>query len=137
MALIGFNFTKINVEKKKPATGKINISTGISFTKLKEAKINFLNKKSALDIEFKFTCKYDPEIGIIELKGTAIEFFEEELIKKSIEEWKKNKKLLPKIAQVVMNDIMNKCYVEALLLSNSLSMPAPIPLPKIKVQTKQ
>ncbi len=136
MALIGFNFTKVNVEKKKAATGKVNIANNLQFTDIKEAKVNFVDKKSAVNLEFVFTCKYEPDIGSIELKGNAIELLEPDKAKETLDMWKKSKKLPPVIAQKVLNSLLNKCYVESLILSNSMNLPSPVPLPRVKIGTK-
>jgi hypothetical protein len=136
MALIGFNFTKINVEKKKAANGKVNITNNLSFTKIKEAKVNFVDKKSAINLEFEFKCKYEPDLGSIELKGSAIELLEPDKAKEALDLWKKEKKLPPVIAQKVLNSLLSKCYIESLILSNSMNLPPPVPLPKVKVNEK-
>lgn len=136
MALIGFNFTKINVEKNKSANGKISITNNLSFTNISEAKVNFVDKKTALNLEFDFICKYEPGIGSINLKGNAIELLEPDKVKESLDKWKKDKKLPATIAQKVLNTLLNKCYIESLILSNSMNLPSPVPLPKVRVVEK-
>ena len=37
MAMIGFNFTKISVEKEKQITGKVSIANNLQFSNIKEA----------------------------------------------------------------------------------------------------
>ena len=135
MALIGFNFTKILVEKKKSVNGQIKISNNLHFKNIEEAKINFVEKKSALNLEFLFKCDFDPEVGIIELHGNAIELLEPDKNKEVLEYWKKEKKLPDELAQSIINTILNKCYIEALILSNSMNLPSPVPLPKLKVNS--
>ncbi len=137
MALIGFNFTKINVEKKKPIKGGIKIINNINFTDIKEAKVNFIDKKTALNVEFVFTCKFEPGFGLIELKGNAIELLEDAATKEALAKWKKDKKLPSAIAQKILNSLLNKCYVESLILSNSMNLPSPVPLPKIKTAVRK
>ena len=39
MAVIGFHFKKMSVEKKKAATGKINVNNNITMLEVKEAKV--------------------------------------------------------------------------------------------------
>ncbi len=136
MALIGFNFTKINVEKKKATKGGIKITNNIHFTDIKEAKVNFMDKKTALNVEFVFTCKFEPGVGLIELKGNAIELLEDDKTKEALDKWKKDKKLPTDVAQKILNSLLNKCYVESLILSNSMNLPSPVPLPKIKTGVK-
>jgi hypothetical protein len=136
MALIGFNFTKINVEKNKNNTGKVNISNNLQFTNINKAKINFVDKKTALAFEFLFTCKYEPKIGKIELAGTAIELLEPKLAEETLKKWKDKKQLPQKLMQKLLNSILNKCYVESIVLSNSINLPSPVPLPKVKTSVK-
>ena len=137
MVLIGFNFTKINVEKNKGSNGKVSISNNLQFTNIEEAKINFVDKKSALAFEFLFTCKYEPGVGLIELTGTAIELLDPKVAKETLGVWKDKKQLPPALMQRVLNSVLNKCYIEALVLSNSLNLPSPVPLPKVKASTKK
>ena len=96
--------------------------------------INFVDKKSAINLEFIFNCKYEPNIGYIELKGNAIELLDPDKTKDALDSWKKDKKLPQGTAEKILNTILSKCYVEALILSNSMNLPSPVPLPKIKVE---
>jgi len=135
MALIGFNFTKISVEKKKQVKGKINITNNIEFKNITEAKINFMDK-DALNIEFEFTCKFEPDLGIIELKGNSIELLSPEATKEVLDTWKKDKVLAKSVASKILNTILHKCNIESVVLSNSMNLPSPIPLPKINMDNK-
>ena len=56
MAVIGFHFKKMSVEKKKAATGKINVNNNITMLEVKEAKVNMGNAKQK-GVEFSFHFK--------------------------------------------------------------------------------
>ena len=55
-----------------------------------------------------------------------------EMIDEILEKWKKDKKIDQEIMTPVLNTALTKCNIEALMLSQSMNMPPPIPLPKIQ-----
>ncbi|MBN1502737.1 hypothetical protein JW930_04275 [Candidatus Woesearchaeota archaeon] len=132
MSIVGFNFTKIVVEKKKQAIGKINIANNFSIKEVREAKLN-LGKSSqrGLEFNFEFSSKYQDDIGSIELFGFLIFMDKEEKVKEALSSWKKDKKIPKEIIDQVYNHIISRSYVEALLLSREVQLPPPIPLPRI------
>ncbi|MBD3203559.1 hypothetical protein GF327_04645 [Candidatus Woesearchaeota archaeon] len=133
MTIVGFNFTKMLIEKKKTATGKIDIANNVSIKEVKEAKLNLGNsKKPGLEFQFLFTSNYKEDIGKIELYGKVIYMDKEDNIKKILETWKKEKKVQKELLGSLYNSILSKCNVQAIILSRDIQLPPPIPLPKIK-----
>ena len=56
MPIVGFNFTKINVERKNTIKGKINISNDISLKDVKERDLSLGGaKQKGLSFVFNFT----------------------------------------------------------------------------------
>ena len=51
-----------------------------------------------------------------------------------IDSWKKDKKLPKEVMSSVLNTILSRCNVEAMLLSREVNLPPPIPLPKVTVK---
>lgn len=138
MTIIGFNFTKISVEKKpKSALGKINISNNISITNVEEKELALGKaKQKAILFTFKFNSKYEPAIGEIELIGNITFVADPAKVAEISDSWKKDKKIPKEVMTAVINTALNKCNIQALILSRDINLPPPIPLPKIKTKTK-
>ncbi|MCF7861053.1 hypothetical protein K9M79_02320 [Candidatus Woesearchaeota archaeon] len=132
MTIVGFNFTKINVEKDPNAKGKIKINNNVSVKNVEKADL-FLGdqKQSGMKFLFLFTSKYDPGFGKIELEGEVLYLEEDEKIKEVLAEWKKNKKIGKEIMTNIFNSILTRCNIQALILSQTVNLPPPIPMPKV------
>jgi hypothetical protein len=135
MTTVGFNFTKILVEKKNVSEQNIKIENNVGITNVQEVNV-FENKKSLIRFQFGFTCRYEPGLGSIELQGELIEFYDKEVAAKLVEGWKANKKITPEIMPVVLNNILNRSNIEAILLSREVGLPSPIALPKVELKMK-
>ena len=138
MAVIGFGFTKLLIEKKGNAVGKISINNNISLKDVKDVELNLgKQKQKAVNFNFEFTSKYEPNIGDIAIEGELICVFDEKKTKEIKDEWKKSKSVPKDIMISVLTNVLNKCNIEALLLSKELSLPAPIPLPKVELSPEK
>ena len=131
MAILGFNFTKISVEKKNVPRGKINISNNIAIQTVDKGDFVIgATKHPIVKVGVEFTAKFDPNIGQIVLNGDVIYSDKQETIEEIEKDWKKDKKFKKEIMAAVLNSALNKCYIESLMLSRELNLPSPIPLPK-------
>jgi hypothetical protein len=131
MTVIGFSFTKMLVEKTSPVKGKISINNNVGITNLEETQLDINTDKKALKLEFEFTSSYDPSIGKIILNGEVIYLADKTKAEEAIKNWKKNKKLEKEIMTQVLNNVLAKCNVKALMLSDYMNLPPPMPLPKV------
>jgi hypothetical protein len=133
MTVVGFNFNKINVERLGPRKGKINIATKSSTTGITEAKVPFNNEKTkCLKISFTFESTYEPSVASIKFEGELLFLFPIEKADEVLAKWDESKGLLKDVTPAVMNPILDKCSIQALILSKELNLPSPIQLPKIK-----
>jgi hypothetical protein len=133
MAIIGFNFTKILMERKAVPSGKININNNVSISNLEEASLPITNdNQTSLRFSFKFTTEFQPSIGNIEILGELFWMTGKEKAVEIMKAWKKDKTVSRDIMTVVLNAILNKCNVEALFLCRDMNLPSPIPLPKFR-----
>ena len=55
-------------------------------------------------------------------------------VKEILDGWEKDKKLPKEIMPGILNTALNKCNIQALILSERISLPSPIELPKIQQQ---
>lgn len=131
MTVIGFNFNKMLIEKKNPVKGKVSINNNVGITDLEETKLNINTNKKALKLNFEFTSSYDPNVGKISLKGEVIYLIDKDKAEEVLKNWKKNNKIEKDVMTDVLNNVLTKCNVQALILSKDMNLPPPIPLPKV------
>ena len=133
MTIVGFDFTKIDAEKKAPVKGKISINNNVTIKNVEEHDLNLgKEKRNALKFVFEFTAKYDPGIGDIKLGGNVIYMADSKKITEILDGWKKDKKLPKDISTGVLNNVLTRCNIQALILSRDINLPPPIPLPKVQ-----
>ena len=132
--IAGFGFTKLSAEKHEPAKGKIDINNNVSVKEARED--NFFigkDKQGIIKFIFEFTSKYEPAIGTILFEGEILYLDEPKKIKEILNSWKKDKKISPEIMANLLNTILTKCNVQALILSQEINLPPPIPMPKVQM----
>ncbi len=132
MTIVGFGFTRMEVERKGNAVGKVSIRNNVSITKVTKTDLAFgKSKQNALKFEFAFEAAYEPKLGAIKLNGEVIWMDKKENVDNIEKAWKKNKKIDREVMTPILNHVLNKCNIEALLLSREVNFPPPIPLPKV------
>jgi len=138
MTVISFNFTKIRAEKKEAAKGKVSIDNNVSIINVEEKDLSIgANKQKALSFTFEFSCKYTPGLGSINLTGNVIYLEESKKSKEIMADWEKNKKLPKDMMAKILTVVLNKSNVQALILSNEVNLPSPVPLPKVQVENNK
>jgi len=133
MALVGFHFKKMTVEKKKSASGKINVNNNIVISEVKEARLNMGSaKQKGVEFSFSFKSRYVPDYAAIDLEGAVVYIGTETKVKEILEKWNNEKKLSKDVLEEVYNHVLSRCNVEALVLGKDMGLPPHIPLPKVK-----
>lgn len=143
MPIIGVNLREIHLEREEsdvPVNIK-RIKNDVSIKGIKERDIGLGQGKKALIFDFQFTSDYllekDNRFGQIKLSGEVISAEENSVIKKTLDEWKKKKKIDEKVFLPVIQAAFDLCEVEAICLSRKITLPSPIELPKIKPTSSQ
>jgi len=135
MAIIGFNFTQVIAEREKPATGKIEINTNITILDLAEQDLNLKEgKQKAIKFVFQFSTNYSPDIGRIVIKGEVVNLFDAKTADEVLKEFKKDKKVKKEILPGLYSFVLGKCHVEAIAISRDVSLPPPLPMPRVKAK---
>ena len=112
--IVGFNLTKIVVDRNKPVRGKIKVNHDLRIVKVSKSQLPLKDKKEALVFDFEFEIKYDPGIGNILIGGNVLYFGSDaKKMNEICDNWEKKKKL-PADVQQVMKDVSelmpNKAY---------------------------
>tara|TARA_Y100000310_G_scaffold95150_1_gene92996 strand:+ start:2814 stop:3236 length:423 start_codon:yes stop_codon:yes gene_type:complete len=133
MTIVGFNFTRLEAEKKDMAKGKISVGNNVSIKNVEEKNLSLANdKQKVLAFTFEFTSKYDPNIGHIKFTGDVLFMEDAKKVKELLDGWKKDKKLPKEIMTGILNTVLSKCNIQALIMSEQINLPPPIPLPKVQ-----
>ena len=132
MTIIGFNFIKISGERINAPTGKIEINNNATIKSVEKADFTMgKTKQAGIRFLFEFTSKYVPNIAEILMAGEVLYLSDPKQSAELVKRWAAEKKLEGDIMTEVLNTIMNKCNIEALILSRDLNLPPPVHLPRI------
>ena len=129
MQIIGFNLTKISIERKEQLTGNLKINQSIDIKDVVKEKVP-ISQDEALKMKFNFTIDYQEDLAKAEFEGNLILLPEKDELKNFLKEWK-DKRVPAEVRIPLFNFIMNKCNIKALALEDELNLPFHIPLPKV------
>ena len=135
MRIIGFNLTKILVEKQEKFGEKLQVNQNINIKNISEEKITITENK-ALKIAFNLSITYSENFAKMEFEGTILVLPEKEEFKKILESWK-NKNIPETVRVPLFNFIMDKCNVKALHFEDELGLPFHMPMPKLTLEPKK
>ena len=136
--IVGFGFTKLSAEKKEAAKGKIDINNNVSIKDVVEDDLTLgKDKQNVIKFIFEFTSNYEPSIGKILFEGELLYLEEPKKVKELLSGWKKDKKIPKEIMAGLLNSILTKCNIQALILSQEINLPAPIPMPKVQINQQE
>jgi hypothetical protein len=132
MGIVGFNFTKVSVEKMSTPQGGINIRNNVKMNDIGKADLNLGKaKQSGLRFTFNYTSDYEPSFGKLSIDGEVLVLEEEKKANEVLKAWKAKEEVDTEIMNNVMNGILEKCTVLALIVTREVGLPPSIPLPKV------
>lgn len=136
MKLVGFNFSKISIEKIAEVRPKdLKMGTKINVSEIKSLKSEFFKtKEDILASKFTYIINYDPSYAKVEFEGTIILAVDPKLAKVVLKQWKE-KKMPQEFNLVLFNLIMMKSNIKALQLEEELNIPYHVPLPTLKPES--
>ncbi len=135
MQIIGFNLTKISIERKEKQQGKLEIKQNINIDEISKDEIN-ISDKEIIKINFTFSVNYSPDFAKVELTGQTVLLPEKEELKDIIKDWKK-KQISDKFRVPLFNFIMGKCNIKALELEDELNLPLHVPMPRLSPKKEE
>ncbi len=125
MIRVNVSISNISAERfwdiRKPAPN-IQISTNINIVNIdKKADVS-------LEVPFVLTINYNPAIAQMSLKGSAYVQGDKAEIDKILKDYEQKKPPTP----IILQSISNVVFIESVLISRTLNIPPPIPLPMIQ-----
>ena len=59
---------------------------------------------------------------------------ETDKVKEIIDAWKNKKKIEADVMTPILNNILSKCNIQAILISKEIGLPPPVQLPKVQIK---
>ena len=134
---MGFNFTKISVEKLSEDFKDLKISTNVDIAEIDKVNAEFFKGKEELvGVKFSYKVEYDPLIANIEIKGAVLLALEPKQAKEVLKRWK-DKQIPEDFKMFLFNFILRKSNIKAIQLEDEMNLPLHIPLPRVSKQQEQ
>lgn len=132
MPIVGFNFDKIMVDKLGPIKGRVQVKNNMAIKNVEQQELMLGKKKEeVLKFSFEFSSKYEPNIGLISIKGHILFMDEANEVKKIMDGWKKKKFIPQDLMTYLLNTVLVRCNIKTLVLANDVNLPPHIKLPTI------
>ena len=148
MKVIGFNLTKILVEKPAELKANFSVNNHIEFIEIEKEELDIVKDAEPIKVKFRYTVSYDSsdakekkkenksDSGNLIFEGIILLALDKELSKEILKSWKK-KEIGADFKLPIFNLILRKCTPKALDLEDQLGLPLHVPLPKIGAAPKQ
>ena len=139
MTIIGFNFASITASRDEGITGKVNINNNVTITNIEEKTLNLGAQQKALKVDFSYKTEYvsSKTVGKIDILGNMLYLAEEKKAKEILDAWKSTKQVDPNFMLNVINTTLNKCNIQALVIADTIGLPAPVKLPQAQLKEEQ
>ena len=130
MPVVGMIIKNMNVKKTSEYVGPSNIGHKTGINSVEETTMKTLGKKG-LKLGFEFNTIYNDEkkkpFGEITITGDV--FFLSDNPAEILMSWKKDKKLPEDVNLQAINTVIRRCMSKAIMLSEDVNLPPPIPIP--------
>lgn len=124
MIRVNVSITNVSAERfldmKKPIP-PIQINTNLNLIGVEK------QSDDSLEVPFVLTISYNPSIAQISLKGRAYVIGDKDELTKMYREYEEKKPPSP----VILQSISNVVFIESVMVSRTINIPPPIPLPQI------
>ena len=132
MTIVKINLHKVNAERSLDAKGgQIKINNNVSIKGVEDMPFAIEGKKG-LKFTFSFNCNYEPEVGKIEVEGQVLYVGDDKKVDEVKKGWKKDKHIPMDIMEQIVNAALHKGNIQAIKISEEVSLPSPLPLPKVR-----
>jgi len=123
MIRVNVAITNVSAERfldiKKPFP-QVNINTNLNLVGVEKME-------DSLEVPFVLTINYNPSVAQMSLKGRAYVAGEKDELDKIYKDYEEKKPPPP----IILQSISNVVFLESVMISRTLNVPPPIPLPQI------
>ena len=132
MRLLGFNFSKIYIERLDSKGKNIKVNNDLNITTIDKATADFLDlEDEILAIKFNYKVNFEPNFAKIELEGNLSVSVEPKIAEEILKEWEEKK--IPQNFRIrIFNIILKKSNLKAMQLEDELNIPLHVPLPTLE-----
>ena len=140
MPVLGFNITKIEMEKEAIAVPGGQIEVRLS-PKVKEMRLGEMRtptgKINGIEILFRYEIEYNPRIAQGAIEGAILYLPpQKEKIDEILNLWEDDKKMDPVTFAEVVNFITKEVSPILMMLSKEMRLPYHIPIPRVEVKSQ-
>jgi hypothetical protein len=136
MPIITVTYDKLLAQRLGESKGKLNINNNITIKDILKSELSVgTAKQETLRFQFEFITKYEPNFAEIVISGDVIYLASPQTVEAVLKDWKKDKTAPKDITSEVINNLLTRCNIQALILSRDMNLPSPIPLPKVQAKS--
>lgn len=139
MRIIGFNFTKLSVDRTETPqpTEKVDIETTMDITSVSEVKDHPIKTEDkAISVDFQYGVDYKPNFAKVDIKGRLVLMVDSKIAKEVLKNWEK-KEVPEDFRMFLFNIVLKKSTLKALQLEEELNLPLHIPMPSFRKSEKK
>lgn len=136
MTIVKINLHRVLAERNLNAkVGQVHINNNVALKEIEDMSFAADGKKG-LKFNFSFNCSYEPDLGKINVEGQVLYVDDDATVDKIKQSWEKNKKIPMELMEQIINAALHKGNIQAIKISEEVSLPSPLPLPKLKSENK-
>ena len=132
MTIVKINLHKVVAERNlNSKVGQVQINNNVSLKDVED--MNFLTDgKKGLKFTFTFNCNYEPDLGKIDVEGQVLYVEDAKKVEEIKKGWDKEKRVPLQVMEQIINAALHKGNIQAIKISEEVSLPSPLPLPKVR-----
>jgi len=137
MTIVKINLHKVSASRNLDSkAGQVQINNNVSLKDVESMGFNVDGRKG-LRFSFAFNCNYEPNLGKIEVEGQVLYVDDDARIEAIQQSWNKDKRVPMDVMEQIVNAALHKGNIQAIKVSEDISLPSPLPLPKVKPAASQ
>ena len=132
MTIVKINLHRVVAERNlNSKVGQVQINNNVTLKNVEDMSFAADGKKG-LKFTFAFYCSYEPDLGKIEVEGQVLFVDEAKKVDEVKKSWDKDKRVPMNIMEQIINAALHKGNIQAIKISEEVSLPSPLPLPKVR-----